>query len=178
MKTSEQYLKLAVKSLIAQENKRDLGKLYAPANEHFQSDWINENCSFQVKLRDDYAENKNAGGYDIIGLPSYKQIRVQSKIRIGNINFEQTRRKSIKHKGAISSGHVVYSVNELDVFLVTRPIIKEYDNMSKWALIALPAKAIENPKTPGYIYTTVPKKIWEPYVGKTLETLEAVYESI
>lgn len=178
MKTSDEYLKLSVKLLITEENKRDLGKLYAPANEHFQSDWINENCSFQVKLRDDYAENKNAGGYDIIGLPSYKQIRVQSKIRIGNINFEQTRRKSIKHKGAISSGHVVYSVNELDVFLVTRPIIKEYDNMSKWALIALPAKAIENPKTPGYIYTTVPKKIWEPYVGKTLETLEAVYESI
>jgi len=178
MKTSDEYLKLSVKLLITEDNKRDLGKLYAPANEHFQSDWINENCSFQVKLRDDYAENKNAGGYDIIGLPSYKQIRVQSKIRIGNINFEQTRRKSIKHKGAISSGHVVYSVNELDVFLVTRPIIKEYDNMSKWALIALPAKAIENPKTPGYIYTTVPKKIWEPYVGKTLETLEAVYESI
>ena len=178
MQTSDEYLKLAVKLLIAEENKRDLGKLYAPANEHFQSDWINENCSFQVKVRDDYAENKNAGGYDIIGLPGYKQITIQSKIRIGNIGFEQTRRKSIKHKGAMSSGHVVYSVNELDVFLVTRPLIEEYDNMSKWTLIALPAKALENPKTPGFIYANVPKKIWEPYAGKTIETLEAVYESI
>ena len=177
MKTSDEYLKLAVKLLIAEENKRDLGKLYAPANEHFQSDWINENCSFQVKVRDDYAENKNAGGYDIISLDN-KKMRIQSKIRIANINLEQTRRKSIKHKGGSDSGHVVYRVNELDIFLISRPLIEEYDNMSKWTLIALPAKALENPKTPGFIYANVPKKIWEPYAGKTIETLEAVYESI
>ena len=69
-------------------------------------------------------------------------------------------------------------VSELDVVLVSRPNLDEYDNMDKWELIALPTKDIEDPKTPGYCYANVPKRIWSKYIGHTKEVLEEVYESV
>jgi len=178
MKTSEKYLTMSIEALEREKNWRDLGKAFAAANEHFQKDWINENTSFNVKVRDDFDTDKDAGGYDIVSLDD-KKMKIQSKIRIDKIHLEQTRRKSKKHEGGASkTGHVAYMVDEMDVFLISRPNKEEYSNMNKWELIALPAKDLENPKNPGYIYNNVPKKIWTKYVGKTKEVLEEVYESI
>jgi len=178
MKTSEEYLALSIKALQKEKNWQDLGKCHATANEHFQEDWINENCSFDVRVRDDFNADKDAGGFDIVSIDD-KKMRIQAKIRATNIYLEQTRRHSKKNKGAASkNGHVVYRVGEMDVFLISRPFLEEYSNMNKWELIALPAKALENPKNPGFIYNNVPKKIWKEYVGKTKEVLEEVYESI
>ena len=161
-----------------EKNWRDLGKAFAAANEHFQKDWINENTSFMVKVRDDFDNDKDAGGYDLVSLDD-KKMKIQSKIRINTIHLEQTRRKSKKHEGGASvTGHVAYMVDEMDVFLISRPCKDDYSDMEKWELIALPAKALENPKNPGFIYNKVPKKIWTKYVGKTKEILEEVYESI
>ena len=178
MKTIEEYLAMSIKALQKEKNWRDLGKAFATANEHFQADMINEICSFDVEVRDDFDTDKDAGGFDIISLDD-KKMKIQSKIRIDTIHLEQTRRKSKKHEGGASTtGHVAYKVDEMDVFLISRPNKDEYSDMKRWELIALPAKVVENPKNPGYIYNNVPKKIWTKYVGKTKETLEEVYESI
>jgi len=178
MKTSEEYRAMTIAALMKDKNWQDLGKCHATANEHWQSDWINENTSLKVKVRDDFDDDKDAGGYDIVSLDD-KKMRIQAKIRATNIYLEQTRRHSKKNKGAASkNGHVVYRVGEMDVFLISRPFLEEYSNMNKWELIALPAKALENPKNPGFIYNNVPKKIWKEYVGKAKEVLEKVYESI
>ena len=178
MKTSEEYLTMSIEALKREKNWRDLGKAFAAANEHYQADWINKNTFISVEVRDDFDADKDAGGYDIISLDD-KKMKTQSKIRINTIHLEQTRRKSKKHEGGASTtGHVAYMVDEMDVFLISRPNKDDYSNMERWELIALPAKDLENPKNPGYIYTNVPKKIWTKYVGKTKEILEEVYESI
>jgi len=178
MKTSEEYLVLSIRALMKEKNWRDLGKSFATANEHFQEDWINENCSFDVMVRDDFNTDKDAGGYDIVSLDD-KKMKIQSKIRVKTIHLEQTRRKSKKNGGEASvTGHVAYKVGGMDVFLISRPDMEQYDDMERWEIIALPAKALENPKNPGFIYNNVPKKIWTKYVGKTKEVLEEVYESI
>ena len=178
MKLSEEYLVMSIRALMKEKNWRDLGKAFATANEHFQKDWINENTSFMVKVRDDFDNDKDAGGYDLVSLDD-KKMKIQSKIRINTIHLEQTRRKSKKHEGGASvTGHVAYMVDEMDVFLISRPCKDDYSDMEKWELIALPAKALENPKNPGFIYNNVPKKIWTKYVGKTKEILERGYESI
>lgn len=178
MKTADEYLIMSIKALQEEKNWRDLGKAYAAANEHYQSDWINKNTFINVEVRDDFDTDKDAGGYDIVSLDD-KKMKIQSKIRINTIHLEQTRRKSKKHEGGASTtGHVTYKVDETDVFLISRPNKDDYSDMKRWELIALPAKALENPKNPGYIYNNVPKKIWTKYVGKTKEVLEEVYESI
>ena len=69
-------------------------------------------------------------------------------------------------------------LDELDVVLISRPNLDEYENMDKWELIALPTKDIEDPKTPGYCYANVPKKVWFKYVGRAKEVMEEVYESV
>ena len=54
MKTIEEYLAMSIKALQKEKNWRDLGKAFATANEHFQADMINEICSFDVEVRDDF----------------------------------------------------------------------------------------------------------------------------
>jgi len=176
MKTDDEYFKIGLAGLLRDKNLRDLGKLYAEPNEYFQTDWINENCSFQVEKRNDFDNDADASGYDI---KADNGMLIQAKIRSKTINLEQTRRKSGKNTiTENNTGHVRYKIDELDVVLVSRPNLDEYNNMSKWELIALPTKDIEDPRTPGYCYANVPKKVWGPYVGRAAEVLEEVHESV
>ena len=68
MKTQTEYFEMGLQGLLRDENYRDLGKLFAEANEYFQRDWINENCSFQVKKRTDFNDDADASGFDIISI--------------------------------------------------------------------------------------------------------------
>tara|TARA_B100000780_G_scaffold152476_1_gene106544 strand:+ start:42 stop:584 length:543 start_codon:yes stop_codon:yes gene_type:complete len=177
MKTQREYFEIGLKGLLQDKNYRDLGKFFAEPNEYFQEDWINENCSFQVEKRNDFNNNADASGYDLISIDN--KLRIQSKLRARTIHLEQTRRKSGKNTIAENNtGHVRYKLDELDVVLVSRPNLDEYENMDKWGIIALPTKDIEDPKTPGYCYANVPKKVWSKYIGRAKEVLEEVYESV
>ena len=176
MKTDDEYFKIGLAGLLRDKNLIDLGKLYAEPNEYFQTDWINENCSFQVEKRNDFDNDADASGYDI---KADNGMLIQAKIRSKTIHLEQTRRKSGKNTiTENNTGHVRYKIDELDVVLVSRPNLDEYNNMSKWELIALPTKDIEDPRTPGYCYANVPKTVWSKYVGRASEVLEEVYESV
>jgi hypothetical protein len=177
MRTLQEYFKIGLQGLLRDENWRDLGKLFAEPNEYWQEDWINKNCSFEVEKRSDYSEDADASGFDLISKNG--KMKIQTKLRAKTIHLEQTRRKSGKNQIAENNtGHVRYKVDELDVVLVTRPDLKDYADMSKWQVIALPTKAIEDPKTPGYCFANVPKKIWSQYVGRAVEVLEETYESV
>lgn len=177
MKTKEEYFEIGLKGLLRDKNYRDLGKLFAEANEYFQQDWINQYCNFEVEKRNDFDNNADASGYDLISING--KLKIQAKLRAKTIHLEQTRRKSGKNTIAENNtGHVRYKVDELDVVLVSRPNLDEYDNMDKWELIALPTKDIEDPKTPGYCYANVPKSIWSKYIGRSKEILEEAYESV
>ena len=184
----------AMKRLIKEGNLRDLGKMFGAANEEVQSEWIAENTSFTVLPRSDFDDDPDASGFDMMTADVYK-IKIQSKIRVNGIHLEQTRRKSVKNDGdASSTGHVSYSTDEFDVLLVSRPLgnkasrldkyedtsrpVVEYAEVEKWDMIAIPAKELEDPKRPGYLYNNVPKKVWGPYVGRATEVLEEVYESV
>ena len=178
MRTQTEYFEIGLRALLRDKNYRDLGKLFAEPNEYFQTDWINENCSFQVEKRTDFNDDANATGYDIISIGNIK-LRIQAKLRAKNIYLEQTRRSSGKNAIAENNtGLVRYKVDESDVILISRPNLNEYENMDRWELIALPTKDIEDPKTPGYCYAGVPKKVWSEYVGRAKDVLEEVYESV
>jgi len=177
MKTQKEYFEIGLKNLLRDKNYRDLGKLFAESNEYIQEDWINENCSFQVEKRNDFNNDADASGYDLISVDN--KLKIQSKLRAKNIHLEQTRRNSGKNIIAENNtGHVRYKVDELDIVLVSRPNLDDYANIDKWELIALPTKHIEDPKTPGYCYANVPKKVWSKYIGCAKEVLEEAYESV
>jgi hypothetical protein len=192
MKSPAEYLENAMNRLIIENNLRDLGKMFGDANEDIQSDWIAKNTSFTALPRSDFDDDPDASGFD---LKADNGMLIQSKVRVNGIHLEQTRRKSAKNDGdASSTGHVSYSIGEFDVLLVSRPLgnkasrldkyedtsrsIEEYTNVEKWDMIAIPVKTLEDPKRPGYLYNNVPKKVWGPYVGRAVEVLEEVYESV
>ena len=88
------YLRESQKSLSKDMNLRDLGKLFADANEHIQRDWINENTTLNVIVRDDHNTDANASGHDLETTDGI--FRIQSKLRADSLHLEQTRRKSKK----------------------------------------------------------------------------------
>ena len=192
MKSLVEYQEIAMKRLMQERNLRDLGKMFGDANEDVQSDWIAKNTSFTALPRSDFDDDPDASGYD---LKTQNGMLIQSKVRVKDIHLEQTRRKSAKNDGdASSTGHVSYSVDEFDVLLVSRPLgnkatkqdkyidtsrpIEEYDDVEKWDMIAIPAKELADPKRPGFLRNNCPKGIWSKYVGRTVEVLEEVYESV
>ena len=194
MKSPAEYLEDSMNRLIKEGNLRDLGKMFGDANEVLQCDWIAENTSFTSLPRSDFDDDPDASGFDLMTTDAVK-MKIQSKVRVDSIHLEQTRRKSAKNDGdASSTGHVSYSMGEFDVLLVSRTLgnkasrldkyedtrrpIEEYPDLEKWDMIAIPAKALEDPKRPGYLYNNVPKKVWGPYVGCAVEVLEEVYESV
>lgn len=179
MKTYKDYILQAVEGLVAKKNNRDLGKFFAESNEYFHIDWVNENCSFKVIKRDEDENDTDVdeSGYDIISYD--KKLKIQSKIRATTVHLEQTKRKSGKNlRKENNTGHVRYNLNDFDVLLLSRPDVNNYVNMDNWNIIAIPIKNLEDPKTPGYCYANVPKKVWSKYLGKTVQTLESVYESV
>lgn len=192
MNSLVKYQEISMKRLMKEGNLRDLGKMFGDANEDVQCDWIAENTSFTALPRSDFDDDPDASGYD---LKTPNGMKIQSKVRVKDIHLEQTRRHSTKNLGgASSSGHVSYSVDEFDVLLISRPLgniatkrdkfadtsrsIEEYADVEKWDMIAIPAKELEDPKRPGFLYNSCPKAIWSKYVGRATEVLEAVYESV
>ena len=187
-----QHMENSMDRLIKGGNLRDLGKMVGDPNEDVQSAWIAKNTSFTALPRSDFDDDPDASGFD---LKADNGMFIQSKVRATGIHIEQTRRKSSKHEGdASTTGHVSYSTGEFDVLLISRPLgnkasrldkyedtsrsIEEYFDVEKWDMIAIPSEALEDPKRPGYLYNNVPKKIWGPYVGRAVEVLEEVYESV
>ena len=100
------YLRESQESLSKDINLRDLGKLFADANEHIQKDWINENTKLDVEVRDDFDDDANASGYDLHTIDGV--LKIQSKLRAKILNLEQTRRKSKKNENSSDTGHVRY----------------------------------------------------------------------
>ncbi|MDP7368613.1 MAG: hypothetical protein QGH83_15300 [Candidatus Pacebacteria bacterium] len=192
MKSLVEYQEIAMKRLMQEHNLRDLGKMFGDANEDVQCDWIAKNTSFTALPRSDFDDDPDASGYD---LKTQNGMLIQSKVRVKDIHLEQTRRKSAKNDGdASSTGHVSYSVDEFDVLLVSRPLgnkatkrdkytdtsrpIEEYPDVEKWDMIAIPEYALYDPKRPEFLRNSVPKSIWSQYVGRAVEVLEEVYESV
>lgn len=194
MKNFLEYLEETSEYLVQENMLQELGKMSGDMNESVQRDFINEKTSITCGRRLDGDIDPDASGFDLITLDDVG-MKIQSKVRVKNIHLEQTRRNSAKNSGeASSTGHVSYSIGEFDVLLVSRPLgnkasrldkyedtsrpIEEYTNVGKWDMIAIPAEALEDPKRPGYLYNNVPKKVWGPYVGRAVEVLEEVYESV
>jgi hypothetical protein len=167
----EGYAAQAHRELVETKNSREIGKFRAIASEFLQQDWINENTGLDLRRRSELPEghalleDHNESGWDMICLLT--SLRVQSKYRGGNtIHLEQTRRNSNKNHGkASTSGHVVYSDDEFDVLVVTRPseIVMEFREDE---LIVLPVEVLKDPNNPGYLYRNVPKKIWSAWQKK------------
>ena len=193
MKNLVEYQQKAMKRLMKEGNLRDLGKMFGDANEDVQCDWIAKNTSLTALPRSDFDNDPDASGFDL--MTTDKKMKIQSKIRVNSIHLEQTRRKSQKNIGdASSTGHVSYSTGEFDVLLVSRPLgnkatkrdnfvdtsrsIDEYDKVEKWDMIAIPAKELKDPKRPGFLLNQCPKGIWSKYVGRAVEVLEEVHESV
>ena len=99
MRTQKEYFDIGLQGLLRDKNYRDLGKLFAEANEYFQQDWINENCDFQVEKRNDFDDDADASGYDLISADS--KMKIQSKLRatfekknnLANLLNRSTRKK-------------------------------------------------------------------------------------
>ena len=168
------YLRESQKFLSKDINLRDLGKLFADPNEHIQMDWINENTSLDVEMRDDFDDDANAAGYDLETTDGV--LKIQSKLRAATLHLEQTRRKSIKNKNSSDTGHVTYSVGEADVYLFSRPNVKDYLNINKWDYIAIPERYLIDKDNPEYLVPRVNKSIWGKFVGLAEEILEEEYD--
>ena len=169
-KNWQHYIQQAYESLLCEHNTRELGKFLANANEHMQVDWINSNTSLSVSMRDD--EDHNGTGYDLI---SESGLRIQSKFRGGKSLFiEQTRRISAKNTGAAAtSGHVVPSLGECDVYVFTLPNDK-YRDPTEAEILAIPEAALEDPKNPGFLVRSVRKNVQNKFRGRAKQVLESL----
>jgi len=168
------YLRESQKSLSKDINLRDLGKLFADANEHIQKDWINENTKLDVEVRDDFDDDANAAGHDLD--TTDRVLKIQSKLRAATLHLEQTRRKSIKNENSSDTGHVTYSVGEADVYMFSQPDIEDYLNIDKWNYIAIPERFLIDKDNPEYLVPRVNKSIWKNFVGRAKEILEGEYD--
>jgi len=168
------YLRESQNTLVEEKNNRDLGKLFANANEHIQKVWINKNTKLDVEVRTDFNQDANASGYDLISTDGI--LKIQSKLRSTAMGLETTRRKSKKNKDSSSTGHVKYSVGEADVYLFSRPDVDDYLSLSKWKMIAIPEIFLRDEKNPGYLVPRVNKSIWINFVGRAKEILEGEYD--
>ncbi len=169
------YLWQAQSSLTKNTNNRDLGKLFAEANEYIVRDWINSKTSLTVVQRDDFSDDPDASGYDL--LTDDGLLKLQVKLRATDIHLEQTRRHSKKNVNSGDTGHIRYSVGEADVFIFSRPDVDDYLDIDKWGYIAIPEIALVDPKNLNYLVPRVNKSLWTQYVGRAVEVLEDVYAS-
>ena len=178
------YLALSKEKMIQESSLIDLGKLFANPNEFIQADWINENTTLDVKRSEADEGSNNGNGYDLITKDG--KLTIQSKLRAKTLHLECTRRLNEGGKNdhaANNTGSVRYEVSEADVFIFSKPLgfdakseISNYLEINKWEFIAIPSVDLEDPKTPGYLYTTVPKAVWGNYTGRAIEVLESEYQ--
>lgn len=167
------YLWISQEDLVKNTELGNLGKLFADPNEHIQKDWINANTKLNVVKRDDFNDDPDLSGYDLITTDNI--LKIQSKLRATDLHLEQTRRTTGKNKKNSVSGQVRYSVGEADVYVFSRPDIENYLDINKWEYIAIPESSLIDPKNPSYLRARVPKSIWKNYVGKVREILENEY---
>ena len=167
------YLWAAQDSLAEDMNLQDLGKLFAEPNEQIAKDWINAKTILNVKQRDDFDEDKDGSGYDLISMDG--SFKIQSKLRAKDLHLEQTRRHSKKNINSGGTGAIVYSVGEADVFMFSRPEIDDYLNIDKWTYIVIPESELIDPNNPKYLRPRVNKSLWARYIGRAKEVLETEY---
>jgi hypothetical protein len=170
------YLALSSTNLVKNGNVRDLGKLYAEANEYIQLDWINENTNLRVIKRDEFDNSGTADGWDLI--TSDGVLKIQSKLRFGGFHIEQTRRNTTNNSlnNRANSGYIRYAVGEADVYLFSKPkSLEKYTDIKSWDIIAIPEEDLIDLNCPGFLYRSVPKKIWVKWIGRTKDVLEQTH---
>jgi hypothetical protein len=170
MKLWNDYISEAYAKMVETVETRELGKLLSQPNEYMQRDWINTYTKLTVRKDEGgNTQDKNGSGYDLI---SENRLRIQSKFRSRALHLETTRRHSKKNKGAASaSGHVAYSAGEADVYVFTRPN-GDFLKAAAAEILAIPERALLDPKNPGFLVRNVRKSIVEKYAGKAVEVLE------
>ena len=176
MKTSKELIMEALDNMLKTSKPNELGKLFAKPAEIYGRDWINENTSVKCYDRPDNGKENNQGGYDLL---TEFGLRVQVKLRSRTLHLENTRRNSAKNEGAASkSGHVAYSDDEFDVVVFVRPGSwnetkpNDWEDSSKWELLAIPVDQLKDDTNPGFIMRSVPTCIMKKFRGKTVEILE------
>ena len=170
------YLAISSTNLVKNGNVRDLGTLYAEANEYIQLDWVNENTNLRVIKRDEFDNSGTADGWDLI--TSDGVLKIQSKLRFGGFHIEQTRRNTTNNalNNRANSGYIRYAVGEADVYLFSKPkSLEQYTDIKSWDIIAIPEEELIDLNCPGFLYRSVPKKIWTKWIGKTKDVLEQTH---
>jgi len=157
------------RTMVKNDDTRELGKIAAIPNEYTQRDWINTTMSLRVDRREDVEEcDGNQSGYDLV---SCKGLTINSKVRQKTLHLENTRRASQKNIGAASkTGHVASSMGECDIYAFTNPC--GFKSITEAEFLVIPAVALEDPKNPGYLRQSVTVKIKKKWAGKTREALE------
>jgi hypothetical protein len=171
----EPYVLAALRKVQEEENTREFGKLVQYGNEELQKDWINYNTALNLVPRKDNDHNESS--YDLV---TENFLRIQSKIRSGELHLENTRRHSNKNAGAASkTGHTAYSVGEADVYIFTMPKDKKdkksfMQSTNGVEILAIPEHALIDPNNPGFLKTRVLAGVVKEYKGRAVEILETL----
>lgn len=167
------YVLLALHKIQKQMNTKEFGKLVQHGNEYLQRDWIESNTNIEFDERCD--DDHNEAGYDHITINGLK---IQSKFRSSSLHLENTRRHSVKNKGAASkTGHTAYSVGEADVYVFTIPKNKKdkaalLNSPEGMEILAIPEYALIDPNNPGFLRTRVHAPVVKKFKGLSIQTLQ------
>jgi hypothetical protein len=177
----------AGRDLVKENNTREAGKHRQHGTEYLIQDEINQASIMPPVFRQTQLPNlienydHNESGYDLMEVKSgYK---IQTKYRGGqDIHLENTRRSSIKNKGAASqTGHVVYSEGEFDVLVIVRPAEMRNDLKLKEDLLVINAADLPDRKNPGFLVRSVgvrlERKLWQKQTaaGGAIKYLSELY---
>ncbi len=138
-------------------SKIDWGKTISISNQYIQRNILrkfcknlNIYCTDDKDLPKDINIGNNSPGFDIVIKSNNKIIKIQSKLRQveGNfdysqqIDFETTRRNSKKNGDKNHTGHVCYGIDEFDYVLVTLVNVKHnrdyIKDCNKWSFSLIP----------------------------------------
>ena len=174
-KSWEPYVLVALRKIQQEQNTREFGKLVQHGNEELQRDWIGHNTNLDLVDRED--KDHNQSSYDLI---TSNSLRIQCKIRSGDLHLENTRRHSNKNAGAASrTGHTAYSVGEADVYVFTIPKDKKdkksfMQSTEGAEILAIPEHALMDHSNPGFLKTRVMSDVLKEYRGRAIEVLESL----
>jgi hypothetical protein len=138
-------------------SKIDWGKTISISNQYIQRNVLrkflknlNIYCTDDKDLPKNINISNNSPGFDIVINSNNKNIRIQSKLRQveGNfdysqqIEFETTRRNSIKNNDKNHTGHICYGIDEFDFVMVTLVNVKHnrdyIKDCNKWSFSLIP----------------------------------------
>jgi hypothetical protein len=169
--------------------KNVLGKLLGHANESFQTTWIELNTNLKLEGFSDGTKNQsNADRVSKNGLRIQCKFRstatekkgvscrvpYNDEMKFNYVDLGMTRRATgSTAKVMQTSGLYVPRVEDCDVYVITLSKSPEITiNPFDMDILALPAKAIEDPKRPGFVSEQVRYNQAHPYFGKAKEVLE------